>query len=372
MSKREEALRAVVVGLNRGRALTRALVNSGVFKLEALCDIDEERAKKVAEMVGSPPVYTEYGAMLREIKPDVVVIATPTDLHAPMTFQAIEAGAKGIYCEKPMATNLKDAKAMVDTCREKGIALVVGHQRRMGAVYGTMRKLIEEGALGDIYLIRGACPGDLLSDATHTMDSIRFLNGDSEVKWALGQIHREKPSPGGFTGVRYGHVIESGAFAVFEFANGVRAELLVGDMRFGGWQLPHPGWAYQDIEVFGTKGRLWRNGDMSNPPLRIFDEKGGWREVEIDRSSFGMPEQKTGERPENMHGATMHELVYVFKEFQRYILEGGTHPLNGENALKGFEVLMAIFESARLRKKIALPIQQERYPLEIMIEEGLI
>ena len=44
--------------------------------------------------------------------------------------------------------------------------------------------------------------------------------------------------------------------------------------------------------------------------------------------------------------------------------------MSGENALRGFEVIMAIYESARLHKKITLPLQQDRFPLELMVAEG--
>ena len=52
------------------------------------------------------------------------------------------------------------------------------------------------------------------------------------------------------------------------------------------------------------------------------------------------------------------------------VREGADHPLSGESALRDLEVIMAIFESARLRKKIELPLDQPRFPLDIMIEEG--
>ena len=193
-----------------------------------------------------------------------------------------------------------------------------------------------------------------MSDGTHTIDTILHLAGDVDVAWVVGQVHRVAPDPGeeragGYEasgGWRYGHIIETGAMSTFEFRNGVRAETLTGDIRF-------PGRGYQDIEVIGTEGRLWRPGDKGDPaPLIQNSAAGGWREVEIDGSPDPMTES--------------------YRLFARTIREGVLHPLSGDNALRGFEVVMAIYESGRLSEKVDLPLQQARFPLEIMAEEGRI
>ena len=137
--------------------------------------------------------------------------------------------------------------------------------------------------------------------------------------------------------------------ATFEFENGVRAETLTGGVRF-------PGRGYQDIEVIGSEGRLWRAGDKGDPPPLLQDARGGgWREIEMD----GAP------------GAS-DAISDSYRAFARTIREGTPHPLRGDNALRGFEVVMAIYESARLCSRVDLPLQQRRFPLEIMVEEGRI
>jgi len=325
------------------------------YDLIALCDIDEAHAQALAEAVGRGRVYTDCGQMLAATRPDTVVIVTPCATHAALTIQAAEAGVGGVYCEKPMATCLADGRAMVETCRAHEVALAVNHQRRMSAPIRKMKELIERGAIGEAQVYRGSCAGDLLSDATHLVDTIRFLNDDAPVKWVFGQIHRqigpEVPRDKrhvqlASAGFRYGHAVETGAVGVLEFATGVRAELLCGDLRL-------PGREYGDYEVLGTKGRLWRAGDSADPPLLIQDERGGWRPIE-------------GLSPRNEHGETGSA---CYGAFARMVREGAEHPLKGESALQDLEIIMAIFESARLRRKLELPLVQERFPLDIMIEE---
>lgn len=342
-------LKAVVVGCNMGRFQAQALAASPDYELAAVCDLQEATARRVADSCGNPAVYTDYVSMLEQIRPDVAVIATPNSSHAALSLLAAEAGVKGIYCEKPMATNLGDARRLVRVCEERGIVLVVGHQRRMSAVYRTMRDLMDSGELGEIRLIRATCAGDLLSDGTHLVDSMRFLLHETSVRSVYGQIGRQKPdgAPAAeFTGRRYGHDVESAAMAVIAFEGGVRGELFTGDIRV-------PGSGYQDIEIIGSKGRLRRPGDRSDPPLLLELADGGRRpmpQVAEDEDLF----------------------AEVFGAMALSIRTGTPHAMNGASALAGLEVLMAVFESARTHEIVALPLAEERYPLETMIAEGRI
>lgn len=348
------AIRAAVVGCNMGREQATTMYQMEEYELVAVCDLIGEMAAEVARDTGSPTVYTNYAAMLAEARPEVVAIATPNATHLALTLQAVAAGVKGIYCEKPMATSMADALAMTKACKEAGVVLLIGHQRRMSNAYFTMRKLIEQGAVGDVTLIRGTCAGDVLSDGTHTIDSMLYLAGEAKVNRVFGQVCRRGPDSEeeirrnryAFTGTRYGHPVESGAMATFEFEGGLRAEMLTGDLRF-------PGRHYQDIEVIGTAGRLWRAGDIADPPLLISDgREGAWRPVPL------------------MDGGGTDGFPRVFAAFARSLREGTDHPLSADNALRGFEIVMAIYESARLRAEIHLPLEQMKFPLEIMVESG--
>jgi predicted dehydrogenase len=352
-------LRVGVVGV-RGVGLRHAQSFAALpeFEVVAGCDLVEAQAQEFAAQFPSAQAYTDYAQMLSEARPDVVVVATSTASHAALTIQAVEAGARGVYCEKPMSTNLADAIAMVEACRQHKSALVVNHQRRMLPVFITMRRLIEEGAIGNLELIRGGCAGDVLSDGTHLVDTVRHLNGDTDVSWVFAQIHRERPNPdeprgGGFNasgGWRYGHVIETGGFSILQFANGVRAELATGAIQ------PR-GRPYQDYEIVGSTGRMRRAGDRSDPALIIqTDDQPGWRPVEIDQTISGT---LGGMAPSAS-----------YQRFAQMIHQGVDHPMSGDTALKDQEVVMAIYESARLRDRVMLPLAQQRFPLELLVESG--
>jgi predicted dehydrogenase len=349
-------LSGAIVGSGRmGLKHADAMVASGGFAVAACADLDLSRAEELAARFPGASAYPDLDAMLEAARADVVVIATAGVTHADLTVAAAQSRPRGICCEKPMAVSLGQARAMVAACRASDVALIVNHQRRLSAPLVAMRRLVEEGAVGDVYLMRASFPGDILGDGTHAVDSLRWLAGDEDVRWVLGQVYRNAPDPDeprSMTtalsgGCRYGYPVETGAVGVFEFASGVRAELYAGEMRL-------PGRGYQDYEVIGTKGRLWRAGDAADPPLLVEDDsEGGWREAPVAEA-----------------GGQFDPMTEAYRLFVRTLRCGAEHPLSGGSALKTTEVLMAIHESARTHTRVDLPLQQEAFALQLMIDAG--
>lgn len=356
MTHSPERLRSAIVGCGGiAGSHARVLADADDFELVAVCDLMEDRASELAAKFPGAKPYTELQEMLATERPDVVAVATASDTHARLTVIAAEGGARGVCCEKPMATCMSEGREMLTACRERGTSLIVNHQRRMSVALVEMRRLIEEGAIGDVYLIRGSCSGDMLSDGTHLIDSIRWLAGDEDVGWVLGQVYRDKPDPAeprspGYTpsgGWRYGHPVETGAIGVFEFNSGGRAEIFTGQMQLRGRR-------YQDYEVFGSSGRLWRRGDNADPAVLIQDDgSAGWRGVPITRP----------------HGRSQ-PMADSYRAFAGMIRQGAPHPLCGDSALKDLEIITAVLESARTGRRVDLPLRQAQYPLQLMIEAG--
>lgn len=323
------------------------------FELAALCDLSWPLLRQAESDTGCTALYDDYGRMLSEVRPDVVCIATPNSLHEPMVLQAVTAGVRGIYCEKPISMNLGAARRMARFCADGGIPLVIGHQRRVSSPYRRMRQVIASGEIGEVTLMRGSCPGDFLSDGTHTVDSLLYLNGDCPIRWALAQIYRGRKAtaeqlaanPWLYCGTRYGHNVEEGAIATFAFENGVRAEVQTGTM----WQ---PALGYQNIEVFGTRGRLLRAGDGADPAVQI-NTDGRWRAVPPD-------------------GPEDDGLIEAHRLFAETVLRGREHPMGIDTAMQGFEAVMAVYESARRNERIDFPVGQEEFPLDLMLAEKTI
>ena len=126
----------------------RAIEKAEGAKLIALCDEDSGRAGKLSKEFGGD-VHTDYREMLRRDDVHVIGICTPTSLHPDQTELAAEQG-KHVICEKPMATNLQDARKMIDACEQNGVMLAVIFQRRAGGVWPALKKFVEAGRLGKL------------------------------------------------------------------------------------------------------------------------------------------------------------------------------------------------------------------------------
>lgn len=377
-SEKDGALSAVLVGCGgMGRRHAHVLKSLEEFRLLAVCDAEGEFARSMAADLGVR-AFTSFGAALRMGRPDVAAVCTPTDSHADLTVQAAQAGVRAVYCESPMTTNLSDARAMASACEERKAVLVVGNQRRLGADLVKARRIIEGGKLGQVTLVRGNGAGDLLTDGSHMVDSILSLLGDPEPTWAYGQVHRQiddyareqaarqrMPTAPGF---RNGHPVENGGMGVFEVEGGVRVELFWGDVH-------EPGRHYQDYEVFGTAGRLWRTDVRFSRNLFVQDAAGGpyapgWEDewfkpVPAERGAPG------GWRPIEVEwDAELTDLEQAYRLLALSVREGEPHPMSGQVALRGMQVLIGLYESARRRRPVRLPVRQNVFPLELMLRSG--
>lgn len=252
-------------------------------EIVALCDVDQERAKSMADEFGVPRIYADYEVMLRQETLDVVSICTPNAFHAPMTIAALEAGAH-VLCEKPMAVTTAEAQSMADAARRTGRKLSIGLHHRFRPDTQLLKQVIDQGALGQIYYAKASIlrpsgiPGygtwftnkDLAGGGALMDIGVHFLD---LVLWLMGH-----PRP----------VAVSGAtFAKF----GPQAR------RLGSWGVAHaepP--ARFDVDDLATASIRFENGALlmleaswagySSPAqyIQLFGEAGG---AEISPERFG-------------------------------------------------------------------------------------
>jgi scyllo-inositol 2-dehydrogenase (NAD+) len=116
-------------------------------RLVAIADASAERARMVAEELELENWYSSLEAMLERKDLDAVLIATPDKFHAKAVETAVRAG-KDVLCEKPLALNLADARAVLDAVAKEGRRLQVGFMRRYDPAYAAAMKRIEAGEIG--------------------------------------------------------------------------------------------------------------------------------------------------------------------------------------------------------------------------------
>lgn len=115
--------------------------------LVAVADPVVERAQSVAREYQAPGVFASLEEMLEHSDLDVVVNLTPIPFHGPTTLQALRAG-KHVVSEKPLATSLADADAIIETARSQGLTVVCAPPDMLTPTLREVRRLVADGAIG--------------------------------------------------------------------------------------------------------------------------------------------------------------------------------------------------------------------------------
>ena len=146
-------LNVAVVGAGYwGPNLARNFRASTDWDLGAICDLDVDRAQRVADSVGGAPVTESLGKVLADPGIDAIAVATPARTHHPIVLAALKAG-KHVIVEKPLADTRERGVEMVETARERGLILMADHTYCYTPAVLKIRELIAEGFLGDILFV---------------------------------------------------------------------------------------------------------------------------------------------------------------------------------------------------------------------------
>ncbi|MDR1330476.1 MAG: Gfo/Idh/MocA family oxidoreductase [Tannerella sp.] len=149
-----EKLKLAVIGTgSRGQYHMQNLLKIPHVEVAALCDNFGPHLKQAAAVCPQAQTYTEYRKVLERNDISAVLIATPLDMHAPITLDAFGAG-KHVFCEKSMALTLHDCLAMYKAYKNSGKILYIGQQRLFDPKYIRAMEMIHSGTIGTISGIR--------------------------------------------------------------------------------------------------------------------------------------------------------------------------------------------------------------------------
>lgn len=140
-----------------GRVNMQAAIATGEVEFTALCDVDaahlDEAERELAKLQSAPARrFKDYRKMLELDDLDLVVIATPPHWHA-LPFIAACARGLDIYCEKPLAYDVREGRAMVEASRKAGNIVQIGFQRRQSDAITAAGKYVQDGHAGDIVMV---------------------------------------------------------------------------------------------------------------------------------------------------------------------------------------------------------------------------
>lgn len=226
-----ERLRAGVIGCGVGASHAYAYDHHPEVDLVAVCDLNPAAIPalytRAGIAAGTLHEYTDYQKMLDTEHLDLVSVATPDHYHAGPVVAAAEGGAKGILCEKPLATSLADADRIVEVAERTGVPVLIDHTRNSEPYYVEARERIREGYLGTltrIFAYTGGKRAMLFRNTTHQLGAVCFF-ADSDPLWVIAAFDRGFEDYGTVYKGQGGKdpALDPGATLIVEFANGVRA-----------------------------------------------------------------------------------------------------------------------------------------------------
>jgi predicted dehydrogenase len=317
-------------------------------KLIAVCDNVKSKAVDFSKKYGVEKVYSDYKKMLRDADIDAVTICTPSGLHAQMTIDAANS-KKHVVTEKPMALTLKGADKMIESCKKNDIRLFVVKQNRYNPPVKELRKAIDSGRFGKIFLVnttvRWCRPKEYYAQdkwrGTWRMDGGVFMNQASHhidlVRWIGGEVKSVIAVIDNFTHPEI-EVEDTGA-AIIKFKNGAVGVIETTNSAF-------PKNMEGSVTVLGEKGSAKVGGFAVN-------NMETWEFADYDNDDEIFRRKST--TPPDVYG---YGHIEFFKNVIGSILENKDPLVSGIEGRKTLELITALYKSAKEKKEIFLPLKE--------------
>lgn len=282
------------------------------------------RASGLAARYGVP-AESSLTALLARRDVDAVVVASPLATHAGYVVAAAAAG-KHVFLEKPMCGTLDEADRMIRACAEADVRLAVITQHRFRRTPVAAKRLIAEGAIGEVRMIhaRGMLswpdlgPGHVpwAELGYHVCDLLRWFAG-SEIVDASARFTSFAPEP----------EPARTAMALFRFANGVLGSVWLS------YEVPPPGLGSQmQYQIVGSRGII----DLDSYAAVRLGTHAGWRIVD---------EQPAGDPADPLDQVRLDTYIPQFRDFEAAVRERRRPAVDGEDARKTVQMLLAALAS---------------------------
>lgn len=328
-------------------------------RLVAVADINEESARRAAEEFGADTFYTDLHDLLANPDVEAVTVTTWPSAHAEAVIAAAEAG-KHVLCEKPIATTLEEADAMVDAAERAGVKFTMGYQSRFGAQLPLLKQIMDNGLLGQTmgmtqiaagpsrhrvpwFLQHRYAGGGVLMDwGIYTAHTILWLMGPVESVYATTAIFRNEVEVGGRAGSPSTLVTD------IDVEDTVSAHLKFKSGAMGSW---YAAWAvaagHGYMSIDGSEGSVVsdRSGGLRLFSRRLEDPeylRGGWRQLPLAEPPLV-----------EVHYRKIAHLVDA-------VLDDTPLQLTGADGRDALELVLAVYRSAETGRPVTLPLTRTR------------
>ncbi|HVJ49823.1 Gfo/Idh/MocA family oxidoreductase [Desulfitobacterium sp.] len=342
-------MRFAIIGCGRiAQKHAESIVALPEAELVAVCDIVPEKAQAFADKYGAKP-YTSYEEMFAAEDIEVVTIATPSDLHAPIGIAAAKVG-KNVMVEKPMAMTLKSADELIKTCKDAGVKLAVIHQNRFNKSVKLMREALDEGRFGklthgqatvrwnrdDNYYAQAPWRGTKLQDGGVLMN--QSIHNIDLLQWTFGPVE----SVFGYTTTAMRKIeMEDVGGAVIKFKNGAIGLIEAASTIY-------PKNIEETLNVFGETGSVIIGGIAVN---RI--ETWEFADSEEEKQQIFASQESD---PPTVYGYGHREVI---SDMIQAVRENRTPAIPGEEGRKALEIILAIYKCQKTKEPVMFPLVED-------------
>lgn len=367
-----------------GKAHSNAYARLGMFfdcdaqvNRKAICGRDEAWVKKSAEKYGWESYETSWESLIARPDIDIIDITAPSNAHRDIAVKAAENG-KHIFCEKPLALTLSDARLMLESAEKHHIKHQIGFNYRFAPAVLLAKKMIDEGKLGTIRHVRASYLQDYIIDpefplvwrlqkevcgsgslgdlGAHFIDLARFLVGDIKTVMGIQKTFiKKRPivermeglSATATEGAVYGDVeVDDGTVFVTEFANGA-----LGTFEATRFAAGHRN--DLSIEVNGDKGSVKFVFERMNE-LQYFsaDDEAGLQGFRLIQASEGIHPYMHAWWPTGHVIGYEHTFVHEMYEFVQAIAQDTATAPSFYDGVKCSQVIEAVELSSQRKAAV--------------------
>lgn len=324
-----------IIGLSMGKYHVEGVLEHKDTELAAICDINPETLKLVGDefQIEEEKRFTDWRELLKIQNLDVVLVITPDQLHQEMSEAFLAIGVH-VMCEKPLALSREEMEGIIRAADKSKAKFMVGQICRFTPAFVKAKKIIESGAIGEVYFVESEYAHDyakilhqwradprrhgVVGGGCHAVDLLRWFVGDPQEVFAYGS-HKLLPQ------VSY----DDATIAVIKFPNNVIGKVFVST----GCKRPYT----MRTLVYGTKGTIICDNTSDHMELYTLAEDG----IDIK------PEPEIIPIEVNNHN-TMRE----YEVFADHILNDTPVVMDARQGAKTIAACMAIVESAKTGKPV--------------------
>lgn len=340
---------------------------AGLVNVVAVSDDNPAGRDMAATRTGAKTAYADFREMLDKEKPEVVGVGPRhVDMHHEILKECLQRGCH-VYMEKPFVRTLEEADEVVKLCEMTHAKFAIAHQTRYTPTLVTVKKLLAEGKIGTVLELRArgkedARGGgeDLWVLGSHLMNLMAALAGEPASCFATvsqgGKPVTKSDVQPGKEGL--GPLAGDAVNATYAFKNGVMG-------YFASHRAQGGSPSRYALQIFGSKGVIeFMPGYMeavnflADPGWSPGRSKANWQP--ITTNGIGQPE--TSKQSKGLHSGNVAAVLDLLAS-----IETNRQPLcNVYEARSTVEMILAVFESHRLGRPVAMPLENRKHPLTLL------